>query len=278
MAATGFESLNRMITQDRITRHYRVENALVETDVADFVASLDPYLGAFALAEYSAEEIDEEIGAYDLTVVWGKPTAPFIQEEDTTEFRFNFQMGGGKFKQSLQTINTYWDTAQLGFGAPDYGGAINVVIESGKLKVEGYDVHAPPEVFTLTYRTANITAAYQNLVLNICGTVNSLDYRGYAAGSLCLVRCTGGRDRSGVWSIEFGFGYIPNIVEADGYTIGNINKPGTGIITKDGFDLLWVLYRTSPDNAGKTIIQQPAAVYVERIFERTDFANLNLPN
>ena len=84
-----------------------------------------------------------------------------------------------------------------------------------------------------------------------------------------LVRADGQR-QGGLWNLEFGFGYIAN----------DVNIPvGDNIIVpaKDGMDLLWALDITGKDDTTKSLVTQPAAAYVERVWYRADLNLLNLP-
>lgn len=271
MAASGVELIRRSVTIDRVEREYHVTGTNDESDVSDFIATLPTTIGDFAFSTYIAEEHPDIPNDYLLRVTWGTPQYTSSgQDENTTEYRFNFQAPGGHIYQSLATILLYGPG-----GSPDvpyFDGAINVVDDEGKQRVEGVNLSPPAEVFTLSY-VANdsiITGSYQLIVEGLCGCVNSTSFRGRAAGSVMLVRASGGRDRSGKWSIEFGFGYIANstsIPVGDEMTIPS----------KDGFDYLWAYYGSTKDDDAKSVVKRPAAAYVERIYPRADLNELNLP-
>lgn len=279
MTATGFEvSGSRKGTADRCTRQYWLQDATDEDDVFDFIAGLPAVVAGLPFADFDYQEREEinnagDLHDYEITCNWGLPqNSGSSQPKDTTEYKFNFQAPGGHIKQALATIADYADPAYFAFGAPPMQGSINVTFEKGVEKVEGINLQPPHEVFTLSYKVGSdvITGAYQTLVESLCGKVNSVSFRGRDAGSVMLVRATGGRDTSGIWSIEFGFGYIANdtnIPVGDNITVA----------TKDGFDLLWAFYSPVKDGTTKRVNQNPTAAYVVRIFQRADLNALNLP-
>jgi hypothetical protein len=258
------------VSNDKITREYRLEDVENETDVVDFVATLPETIAELPFGDFSAKEIEEEDGSYDLTVTYGPSRTS--QKHNTVEYKFSFQAPSAHIYQSLATIATYFDEDVYPFGAPNYYGAINVVTDGGKDKVEGIQLPTPTETFKLSYVTDNsvITPEYQRLVRSLCGKVNSDQFRGEAAGSIMLVRCDGGRNNSGTWNIDFGFGYSANVTNLD---------IGANFIVeaKDGWDLLWCRYRTDKDATAKTPVKRPCAGYVERVYERADLNLLNLP-
>jgi hypothetical protein len=155
---------------------------------------------------------------------------------------------------------------------PDFGGAINVAdYGTPDMKVEGIDLQPPAEVFTIPYSDlpAVITPTYQATVRDLCGKVNNATFLGYDAGQIMLVRADG-QLQNGLWNLEFGFAYIANA----------INIPvGDEIIvpSKDGMDLLWVLYMPIKVAAPVGISTVPGAAYVERVWERADLDDLDLP-
>jgi hypothetical protein len=263
----------------RSTRQYYVwdcENE--EEDVYDFVGNLPDELGTHPFADFEYEETEEIDDAFLVTVNWGDPQT-VTQEKDTLDYRFNFQAPGGHIYQSLATVAGYYDGDKL-FGVPPFNGAINVIQDKKGQRVEGMNLSPPAEVFTLSYKVSGsvITSSYQDLVLSLCGKVNSEAFRGKPAGTVMLVRVTGGRDSSNVWTIEFGFGYIANSTDVPVGDVAWLNEAGTPAdIAKDGFDLLWCFYPYAKDGTGKMVLKQPAAVYIERVFERADLNLLNLP-
>ena len=70
------------------------------------------------------------------------------------------------------------------------------------------------------------------------------------------------------WEISFRFAGSPNVMNL---TVG----PVTGV-SKKGWEYLWVRYETVEDAAAKRLVQRPAAVYVEKVYESGDFGALGI--
>lgn len=277
MPATGEEIRPRRIDSNGIRRRYYVHDALDETEVFDWMhgetdgePNVPPTLAGLPIADYSADEKEEIHNDYELEVNYGLPQFFSPQEPDTIEYAFSFQAPSALIKQSLETIAAY-APEDAPFGPANYEGAINVVNDGGKHRVEGFNFSPPPESYKLAYRAGSgvITGAYQKLVRSMQGKVNIIEFRGEPAGSLMLVRTSGGRDTSGLWYIEFGFAQIDNDTNI---MVGEIE-----VEQKDGMDLLWAYYGATPDAQANVITQTPKSVYVERIFKRVNFNALNLP-
>lgn len=275
MTATGFEVAgSRKGGFERSTRQYYVEGATDEADVFAYVAGLPAYVADLPFADFDYEEKaevnDSGLHDFEITVNWGAPKNE-KQKRGTLEYKFNFKAPGGHIKQALETIGEYTDDDVFPLGNPMFG-AINVVNDKGVDRVEGEHLQPPEEVFTLSYKCEDevITGDYQLLVESLCGKVNNASFRGRAAGSVMLVRATGGRDTSKTWHIEFGFGYIAN---ATSIPVGD----NITVSAKDGFDLLWAYHSPKKDETSFRANQQPTAAYVVRVFYRADLNTLNLP-
>lgn len=282
MPTTGEELLPRPGGDFKsLTRKYGVftDGSLTpEEDVFGWVDANAPgtinglFLNNISLEETEAEDQWEATAHYDELSEPAPPPA-----SGTMEYRFNFQAQGGHFYQSLGTIlyatvlgsNTD-PTVVL---ARQFKGAINVVSDGGKLRCEGFQVDPPAETFTLSYYPVNavVTEEYQQIVEGLCGKVNNYEFRGKPAGSLMLVRVSGGIRTNEDWQIEFGFGYVPNATDIP---VGN----DILIPEKDGLDLLWAYYGDEKDDDAKAIVKQPKSAYVERVWERGTFDELNLPS
>lgn len=230
-----------------------------------------PSISGLVPTQLAIDENPEIEDLYDVEITYGStPPQPTAPSTGSVDFRFNFQAQGAHIYQSLETIEAYVEGTP---GTPATGlkifkGAVNVVSDAGKLRTEGLQIDPPSETFTLSYFPENaiITPTYQKLIADICGTVNEFDYGEYPAGSLMLVRCSGGIRTNEDWSIDFGFSYIPNDTLIP---VGDIT-----IAEKDGHDLLWAFY--AEDVNGSYLVKKPTSAYVERVWRRTDFSLLGL--
>ena len=276
MTAQIEEIRPRRVTQDNAVRVYHVWDAPDEDDLVDAINSLPDTVAGFPYSSFEAEEIEgcENSDEYTLSVTWGRTDSqPPSLAAGTSGYRFNFQAPSGHIKRALATIAEYEDSALLPFGPPPMYGAINVVnLGTPDMKVEGLDLQPPPEVFAIPYNDVPdvITPAYLATVRALCGKVNSTTFYGAAAGEIMLVRADGER-KGGLWNLEFGFGYIPNAVDlpvGDNITVS----------FKDGMDYVWALDTTQRDDTTKSLVIQPSAAYVVRVWERADLTALNLPS
>jgi len=68
--------------------------------------------------------------------------------------------------------------------------------------------------------------------------------------------------------LTFRFACSPN---ATGLVVGDI----TGI-DKLGWDYLWVRYATYEDSSGRSLVQRPASVHVDRVLVPSDYSALGI--
>jgi hypothetical protein len=268
----GFKSLSRKYVVD-----VDPGSSTPEADVFAWVLANAPAtITGLVLNDVWIEESGEIKDQWDATAQYGETELQSTPPASgAMEYRFNFQAQGGHFYQSLETVlfctgdGCSADPTEV--DAEDFHGAINVVNDGGKNRCEGQQIDPPAETFTLAYYPVNavVDAAYQTLVEGMCGCVNDDEFRGKPAGSLMLVRVSGGVRTNDDWSIEFGFAYIPNDTEIP---VG----PNITVDEKEGMDLLWAYYK--PVKGDKELIKRPKAAYVERVWRRADFSLLGLPS
>ena len=196
------------------------------------------------------------------TAHYAPPHYTKIEPPETGDSSFSFDTGGGSqhITQSLSTVNRYAPTGQT---APNFKGAIGVTHDS----VEGVDISVPVYNFSETHYIADgdvDKAAYFALT----GKTNNAAFKGCAAGEVLCLGVSGSKRGGGDWEITFRFAASPNKTSL---TIGSI----TGI-DKKGWEFLWVRYADTEDTAAKTIVKQPIAVYIEKVYEEGSFASLGI--
>lgn len=254
-------------TNKSLARQYFVEGSSDEAEIIAAVESESPgILAGLVRSGVTIRELEDssEIGKlWEATATYSEAPA---QAEDSVEFEFDFQAPSARIMQSLSTISS---TALSGT-APDFDGAINVINDGGKMRVEGFEISPPPVTFRLTFAPADgvVTPSYLTVVENLCGLVNSASYKGRAAGSLLLAQVNGGNSNNRKGRISFGFSYIQNRT--------SVPVGGITVASKDGMDLLWAYYGDAKDDTAKQLIKTPIAAYVERIWYRGDFAALGI--
>jgi len=197
---------------------------------------------------------------WDVTVQYGAKDEPDTGNEPT--FSFDTTGGTQHITQSKQNISK---TAASG-AAPDFKGAIGVTSNG----VEGVDITVPVYAFTYTYylEPEMVTQSFRAQIFNLTGKVNSGSFRGFAAGEVLFLGATGSVRRGEKWEITFRFAASQNRTNI---TIGDITVP-----SKKGWEYLWVKYAEQEDEEAKTLVQQPVAAYVERVYDEADFSPLEI--
>jgi len=199
--------------------------------------------------------------------IWhGRVTYGLYQlEPETGQSTYQFDTGGGSqhITQSINTVGSYVATGN----APDYKGAIGVTKDT----VEGVDIQVPVFHWMETHYIPAymVDQSYKIKLSNLTGTVNSLPFRGFAAGEVIFQGAAGNyREGQDDWEITYSFAASPN---QQNITIGDI----TGI-DKKGWEYLWARYEDTEDATAKALVKKPTAVYVEQVYPYSDFYELGI--
>lgn len=186
------------------------------------------------------------------------------QPSDPSEFTFDTTGGTGHIDISRGT--TRYDPLQ----APDFKGAIGVKKEGSDFTVEGVDIILPTFKYSekKVFLPAAVTLAYAKTVSELTGTVNDANFKGWNSGEVLFTGANGTRRGGGNWELNFAFEMTEN---EHNLVIGEFNG-----ISKEGWQYLWVLYRTVEDGTAKSLVKRPQAVYVEDIYQKKDFAQLGI--
>lgn len=139
--------------------------------------------------------------------------------------------------------------------------------------VNGVDIVVPQLQWQETYDVPNsyVTSAWIRGVAGLTGTVNNGSFRGFGAGEVLFVGCSGSQEWDdqkgrGPWSLSFRFIASQNVTNQ---TIGSISG-----VAKKGHEYLWVRYEDSV--AENTLIKKPKHVYVNKVYKETDFSGLGI--
>jgi hypothetical protein len=139
--------------------------------------------------------------------------------------------------------------------------------------VNGVDIVVPQLQWQESYDVPNayVTAAYVRGMAGITGTTNNATFRGFDAGEVLFLGCSGSQEwddqkGKGPWSLSYRFVASKNVT---GQTIGSISG-----VEKKGHEYLWVRYEDSV--SGSSLIKQPKAVYVSKVYKDSDFSLLGL--
>ncbi|PQO39339.1 hypothetical protein C5Y96_05655 [Blastopirellula marina] len=203
-------------------------------------------------------------GYFRCTFNFVHPDAPESKDDqqpgDPTEF--SFDTSGGQTH-----ITTSLGTTRYGTNPPDCKGAIGVTEPD---KVEGVDIIVPQFRFSVktTVAAAAVTLAFVKTLSERTGTVNDAPFKGWAAGEVLFLGVSGQQRGGGDWDLSFSFAMEKN---KTGLQIGDI----TGI-DKKGHQYLWVRFAAQKDAANYALVRRPTAVYVEDVYESTDFGDLGI--
>ncbi len=271
MAATLTEKIDsrEWVTGDNLSvpLHYLRDGTDNDVTARDLLlASTSPVYEGLLRDECTIEPIVVDTvaatGKWDCRVRY---VAPENTEPEVGESAFSFDTGGGSqhITESIATAASY---APAGKTAPNFGGAVGVTHDS----VDGVDITLPVYSFSETHYLADsaVTLAYKGTLFNLTGKVNSIAFKGLAAGECLFLGASGSKRGSDDWEITFRFAASPN---RTGITVGTI----TGI-AKKGWEYMWVRYADAEDVAAKAIVKKPVAVYVEKVYELGDFAGLEI--
>lgn len=177
----------------------------------------------------------------------------------------NFDTSGGThhITQSIRTVGRYPATA------PNFKGAIGY---DGK-NVNGVDILVPALNLSETHNfpAAMITTGYIANLSRKTGMYNSDSFRGFEPGEVLFSGASGTRSEdtiNPVWEVTFNFMVSRN---RKNFRVGDIQ-----VGLKRGWDYMWVRYDDEVDESAGDIIKTPAAVYIEQVYEATNFSSLGI--
>lgn len=250
-----------------VTCHYTLDGTADDTEAKALLLSSTPtsYQGlvrdACTLEPVSVDTV-ADTGKWDCRVRY---VSPERKDPEVGESSFSFDTGGGNqhITQSISTVNGY---APPGKTAPNFKGAIGVTHDN----VEGVDITVPVYAFSETHylNDATVTASYKGKLFQLTGKVNNAAFKGTAAGECLFLGASGSKRGADDWEITFRFAASPNKTNI---TVGDITVPA-----KKGWDYLWVRYADADDAGSDTLVKQPVAAYVEKVYEEGDFAELGI--
>lgn len=191
------------------------------------------------------------------------PPAPSPTDPIGNEYSFDISGVTEKITQSKETVYT----AGKGDVAPDTKRAIGVTADG---QVEGCERISPKFELSISKTFGYITLGYIGTLMRMVGTTNASTFYGFSAGEVLLMGASGGPENNQSTSkakVTFKFGIAPNLT---GVTVSD----DIASVNKKGWEYLWVAYGNSMSSGKMT--QQPSAVYVERIYDSSNFDNLGI--
>ena len=185
--------------------------------------------------------------------------------QPTGEAVYQFDTGGGSqhITQSLGTVRRY---GRPGTVAANFMGAIGVTADS----VQGVDITVPVYSFSEVHYKNNafVDENYKTTLFELTGTVNSRQFRQFAAGEVLFLGASGTKRGSDDWELVFRFSASPNMTNM---VVGDIQG-----ITKAGWEYLWVQYVDAEAPNAQTLIKQPVSVHIEQVYPYKNFDRLRL--
>jgi len=188
---------------------------------------------------------------------------PFAKKKNETgEYTLSFDTTGGTvhLTTSKETIGQY----PIG-AAPDFKQSIGVKKDA----VDGADIIIPSLKLTVSFKHkfGVITLPQIKQISAITGTVNSTTFLTFAPGEVLFTGATGSEGTDSDTTVQYSYVMSENAV---GLAFGDVAG-----VAKKGHELAWIKFTDAVD-AGppKRPIKKPQFVYVERVYESTDFATI----
>lgn len=213
-------------------------------------------------------DVDEEIqNGYECSVTYGpfKPKEPPKVNESFFNFDVTTQSQRIIVPVSPQTIypatgltaptnSAKWLIGQQGDGSPP----------------SGADVQEPIASFSETHYlpSTTITDAHQRTLLRIVGRLNDASFRGWSAKEVLCTGVSGSQRGAEDWEISFRFSVREH---QTGLTIAGITA-----VNKEGWQFLWVRYRTEIDDTEPVLTDVAEYAVVADVFRTADFADLGI--
>lgn len=153
-----------------------------------------------------------------------------------------------------------------------WSGAIGV---NGK-DVAGTDIIVPSLKLTYTTRLPNssVNIAWVKTVASITGTTNFKPFYGFKRGELLFMGASGQEAEDRDPDMTFTFMASSNIPSMT-FNVTDTAKP-TVTVAKRGWEYLWLYYADTEDTDSKRVIPKPVDVYVNAVYDETDFAILGI--
>lgn len=203
---------------------------------------------------------EQGLGIFYATISYGSTDEGNGGKVPVGQVRFSFATTGGTFHitHSRATVAKYPGSA------PDYEQAINVVKRDKDFDIEGTDIIIPAlkMTYAVTHPLGVINESHARALAGVTGCVNSVQWRGFAAGEVIFLGADGEDGTNSEATINYHVACESNLA---GLVYGSI----TGV-TKAGHDLLWVEKKL--DVVGGKPVVKVLAVRVEQVYRRVNLA------
>lgn len=207
----------------------------------------------YAAVHYGTDDGDDQ-------TVDGTPASPAGDDPLGAEFTGDFTGATVHITQSKETVAS---VKRGGGTPPDYKRAIGV----SKDGVAGTDKIDPKGTITVTRNYTLITLNYLKILNGLVGTYNAATFLEHAAGEMLFTGFNVRTGSDGKKTLSFHFAISRNKTDIEICT-------GLTVTSKRGWDYLWVAYEPAVD--ADTLVSQPIAAYVERIYDEGDFSLIRI--
>ncbi len=209
--------------------------------------------------EYSLTPTSHDM--YDATVRYTKRSRE-KEELQEGESSYQFETGGG----TIHLTHALSTTKYGGVNAPEVNNAIDFDGET----IKGADIQSAVYNFSETHvlPAADVDAAYKLALFRATGKTNNGSFKGFAAGEALFLGASGSQRGDESWEINYRFSAQEN---KTGLSIGGINS-----IDKKGWEFLWVNWRVVADTTSGRTKPEAIGVYVQKLYEDHDFANIGI--
>lgn len=186
-------------------------------------------------------------GTWNVTVTYGmKPP------KETGDTVISFDMTGGTthISQAIAHISSTATPANGGRAPADWGGAVNVNSETRE--VAGIDVTVPVYNWSETICLDDSDVIAHKAAYYACtGKTNNNTFRGFAAGEVLFLGCSGTKRGNQQWEVTFKFAASQNVADLCANWPAK-TKP-SGAVPKKGWEYAWFVY-------DETVIPRPSGL------------------
>jgi hypothetical protein len=141
--------------------------------------------------------------------------------------------------------------------------------------VAGVDITVPVYNWTEThYLDAQDVANHEASWYALTGKTNNAAFKGFAAGEVLFLGCSGTKRGDQQWEITFKFAASPNVADFCADWPADV-KPSAAV-PKKGWEYVWVRYRETEDTNAAAMTKKATSVYIEQVYGTGNFAGLGI--
>ena len=242
------------------TRTYQITGVIDELVALSMAGAYSPAVYV-NLVRHSVNVSNVTNGIWDVTVQYKTLIRAPVE---IGEFRYSARTTGGTRKITRALVQSSYRVEGSGDTIPNFRNMIGVSDQG----VEGADIISPAFEWQeeRTFAMNSVTAAYEENLAGMTGSVNALPFRGKAIGRVLFLGADMSRRTSEHWHMVFNFRLGVNLA---GVAIGQF----AGVF-KNAHDYAWTY--DVPVTSGTTVIRNPRYFNVAQVYPFYDFALLGI--